>query len=74
MSHLPIAHPPFLGSGREPKHLYKGSVFSIEPPIVSLKDEAIYEEAARVAQTGVVLSPGKESMDLYTTYVRGYLI
>ena len=58
----------------EPKHLYKGSVFSIEPPIVSLKDEAIYEEAARVAQTGVVLSPGKESMDLYTTYVRGYLI
>ena len=65
MVHLsfPVIH-------REPKHLYKGSVFSIEPPTVSLKDEAIYEEAARIAVTGVVLSPGKESMDRYTLYVK----
>eukprot|EP00731_Ephydatia_muelleri_P032040 Em0023g547a len=55
----------------EPKHLYKGSVFSIEPPTVSLKDEAIYEEAARVAQTGVKLHPpGKESMEQYMLYVK----
>ena len=38
---------------------------------MSLKDEAIYEEAARVAQTGVKLHPpGKESMEQYMLYVK----
>ena len=60
-----------MGFGREPKHLYKGSVFSIEPPTVSPKDEAIYEEAAWVAQTGAKLPPpGKESMEQYMLYVK----
>ena len=38
---------------------------------MSPKDEAIYEEAAWVAQTGAKLPPpGKESMEQYMLYVK----
>ena len=55
---------------REPTYDYKeDSVFSIEPPEVSPRDEIIYERSVAVMTMGP-LPPPQASIDMYNQYAK----